>query len=569
MDLQYNDITNFLGRVQQIDNRKVIILVEKNEELLRARVGNLVAIRITSTLEKYSIAIITSIMKASRAPIPEDDSDQDNFAQPDMNIVKATLLGEISCFGDENEFTRSITSLPEIDSKCFVIVGALLGYFMNSLSMQSENENTFRLGEYALSEGAAARIDGNKFFQRHAALVGSTGTGKSWTVASILEKASELRSSNLVVFDLHGEYQNLDYARHLRIPGPDELGKADEHLLFLPYWILNSEELQTMFIDRSEFTAHNQVIAFQDAVIEEKKEFLSKVEKQDVLSSFTIDSPIPFDLRSVFVRLKDINEEMVEGTRGLKQGTFFGQFSRLLTRIRSKVADKRYGFLFQTPPDANKYDSMGNLVTKLMDFSEQNSRIKIIDFSEVPEDILPIIVGLVARVIYQVQFWTQKSDRHPIVFVCDEAHLYISKKEGQNPIERRAVENFEKIAKEGRKYGVALFVISQRPSDVSETILSQCNNIISLRLANSTDQLTVKKFMPESLEGLMDSLPVLDIGEAIIVGDSVLLPSRIRVDKPIQEPLSSTIDIWTEWSKQKNRVDFSKIVENIRKQSRK
>lgn len=146
--------------------------------------------------------------------------------------------------------------------------------------------------------------------------------------------------------------------------------------------------------------------------------------------------------------------------------------------------------------------------------------------------------------------------------------MYLPKKEGRNPVEQRAIENFEKIAKEGRKYGVALLVVSQRPSDVSTTILSQCNNIVALRLTNAGDQATVKRLMPESLQGLMDILPILDIGEALIVGDSVLLPSRIRIRPPTEEPLSATIDFWNEWSKTTQDPDFARIVENMRRQHR-
>ncbi|KVP70521.1 ATP-binding protein [Burkholderia ubonensis] len=138
----------------------------------------------------------------------------------------------------------------------------------------------------------------------------------------------------------------------------------------------------------------------------------------------------------------------------------------------------------------------------------------------------------------------------------------------QDPVEQRAIENFEKIAKEGRKYGVALFVISQRPADVSTTILSQCNNVIALRLTNGDDQNTVKRLMPESLEGLMDTLPILDIGEALVVGDAVLLPSRIRIHAPKENPLSATIDFWDEWSKAPDAPDFAKAVENMRRQNR-
>jgi DNA helicase HerA-like ATPase len=137
---------------------------------------------------------------------------------------------------------------------------------------------------------------------------------------------------------------------------------------------------------------------------------------------------------------------------------------------------------------------MAKTAAKLMDYHISGAQVKVIDFSEIPADILPVIVGLVARLIYQIQFWTDHAKRRPLAFICDEAYLYLPKKEGQNPVELRAIEAFEKIAKEGRKYGVALMIVSQRPSDVSETVLSQCNNVIALRLTNSSDQATVKKF---------------------------------------------------------------------------
>jgi len=212
---------------------------------------------------------------------------------------------------------------------------------------------------------------------------------------------------------------------------------------------------------------------------------------------------------------------------------------------------------------------MARTVTKLMDYSTENAQIKVIDFSEVPSDILPIIVGLVARIIYQVQFWTDHEKRRPLALICDEAHLYLPEKFGKNPIETRAIEAFERIAKEGRKYGVSLVIVSQRPSDVSTTILSQCNNVISLRLTNGADRSTVSKLMPESLESLLEVLPIMDVGEGLVVGDAVLLPSRIRINKPKEEPLSATIDFWTEWMKEAEDPNFEKSIENMRKQRRK
>ena len=192
----------------------------------------------------------------------------------------------------------------------------------------------------------------------------------------------------------------------------------------------------------------------------------------------------------------------------------------------------------------------------------------VIDFSEVPSDVLPVMLGIVARVIYYLQFWMPDEMRHPVALVCDEAHLYLPKDKG-NPNQQRAVENFEKIAKEGRKYGVALLIVSQRPSDVSPTILSQCNNVVALRLTNTGDIASVKSMMPESMTGFMEMLPVLDVGEALAVGDAVLLPSRIRINPPREKPLSATIDFWSEWSRKDIAPKWALAAENMRRQRRK
>ncbi|MHB8339083.1 MAG: ATP-binding protein [Ignavibacteriaceae bacterium] len=562
------DQSHFLGKVREVDTRKVSILVEKNEDLRKAKVSQLVVLKLPGAVEAWLIGVIEKVRKSVAINSEPDEIISDEDEEVVINTVKVTLLGSLYPGQEGMIFSRSLNQVPDIDSDCFVLKDAQLESFMNIISQSSKLENSFEIGRYTIDETATAYIDGNKFFQRHAALLGSTGSGKSWTVATILEKAAQLKSSNVIVFDLHGEYKELSYARHLRIPGPEDLGKKKKDILFLPYWLLNAEEMQAMFIDRSEFSAHNQVMAFQDSVINEKKSFLTKLGKDKVLAAFTIDSPVPFELNNVLNTIKEQNEEMIEGSRGLKQGNFYGQFSRLLTRVRSKLSDKRYGFIFQAPKEEHQYETMSEISANLMDFTKIKSQIKVIDFSEVPTDILPIIVGLVARLIYQVQFWTDREKRHPLVFVCDEAHLYLPKKEGQNPVERRAIESFEKIAKEGRKYGVALLVVSQRPSDVSDTILSQCNNVISLRLTNSEDQATVKKLMPESLESLMDTLPIMDIGEGMVVGDAVLLPSRIKINKPNEKPISTTIDIWSEWSKETPKPDFEKTIENFRRQSR-
>ncbi len=573
----------YLGEVVDVDTRNVSINA-KPEKLRDAHVGKLVAIRAPGTSPEWLISIVTRVIKTtfSDAEIAKKDGKKDKEENaPNIELEKQPLITEINrvkviLIGtyreregvEKNYFTRSILNVPDIDAKCYTLEGKELEKFMNIISEKSMGEHALEIGHYSLEENAAAYLDGNRLFQRHAALLGSTGSGKSWTVAKILEKAARLPSSDLIVFDLHGEYKPLTYAKQLKIAGPDDLDGSDPSVLFLPYWLLNAEELQTMFIDRTEFSAHNQVLVFYDAVIKGKKEILTREAKSQVLKSFTIDSPVPFSLESVIKLIESLNEEMVQGERGLKQGRFFGQFSHLLVRLRSKINDKRYGFLFQVPQVYHEYNSLHRLAENLVGFKGEKNQIKVIDFSEVPADILPVIVGLAARLIYQVQFWMDPKNRQPIALVCDEAHQYLPKRSKTNSSERRTLENFEKIAKEGRKYGIGLFVVSQRPSEVSDTILSQCNNFIILRLTNAEDQAIVRKLLPESLETFADVLPVLEIGEALIVGDSVLLPTKIKISEPAFKPSSATIDFWDEWSDKDKETDILQAVENMRKQSR-
>jgi len=573
----FNDGSYILGNIREVDTRKVTILVNTDKDLRKARVGQLVAVQLSGATECWLIGMIDKVIKAVVAPLPalevqEDEADEiDAFEDIVINTVKITLMGGArwDAIEQKYKFSRSLDHVPEIDSTCYVLKDAHLEEFMRVISECGDGEHSLELGSYKLNENARAYVDGNKLFQRHAALLGSTGSGKSWTVASILERSSKLPSSNLVVFDLHGEYKELSYAKQLRIPGPDEVDTDDDSLLFLPYWLLNSEEIQSLFVDRSEFSAHNQVVIVQDAITEQKKAFLQTNGRSDLLQAFTLDSPIPYSLDNVIGKLRFLNEERIQGAQAGKEknGPFNGEFSRLLVRMASRLQDRRYGFLFNSPDKYNQYGSLSMIAETLMGFGNQKKNIKVIDFSEVPADILPVIIGLVARIIYQVQFWTNPESRRPVAFVCDEAHLYLPRKEG-NPVERRAVEAFEKIAKEGRKYGVALMIVSQRPSDVSATILSQCNNIISLRLTNADDQATVRKLLPESLESLLEALPIMDVGEAMVVGDSVLLPSRIKIDPPTETPLSATIDFWSRWQENVTNTDFALAVENMRRQNR-
>ena len=239
-----------------------------------------------------------------------------------------------------------------------------------------------------------------------------------------------------------------------------------------------------------------------------------------------------------------------------------------MSRLEAKLEDRRYGFMFMPPKAASSYDWLGAQLIKLLQ-SGKGKGIKIIDFSEVPSDVLPVVTGTIARLLYDIQFWMGLKNRTPVTLLCDEAHLYLPVREDADAVQKQALGTFERIAKEGRKYGFSLLVISQRPSDVSRTILSQCNNFLALRLTNETDQNVIRRLMPDSLAGLTSILPLLDIGEALLLGDAVLLPTRIKLDMPNITPDSATRDFWKEWGSTQPDVNaIVAAVESLRSQTR-
>jgi hypothetical protein len=323
----------------------------------------------------------------------------------------------------------------------------------------------------------------------------------------------------------------------------------------------------SLILERGD-NAPNQAARFTHHVYKLKEETLQALGKTEVLASFTVDSPVPYDIKELLERLKAEDEEKVEGARGEKQGPFFGKLTRLIARLRSRIEDRRNGFMFAPPQGAREYEWLNDFAITFLN-SSPTTGIKIVDFSEVPSDILPVVVGVFARLLYDVQFWMKPEARVPITLVCDEAHLYLPVSDEADAIADRALDTFERIAKEGRKYGVSLLVISQRPADVSRTILSQCNNFLALRLSNDQDQAVIRRLMPESMAGVTDVLPLLEIGEALLLGDAVVLPSRVKLDPPAVKPSSATRPFWTEWQQKASEGSaISAGVECLRRQSR-
>ncbi|RVD48609.1 ATPase, partial [Mesorhizobium sp. M8A.F.Ca.ET.023.02.2.1] len=332
--------------------------------------------------------------------------------------------------------------------------------------------------------------------------------------------------------------------------------------------LLNRDEMLSMILDRSDQNAPNQASRFTLHVRTLKGETLEVGKREAVKKTFTVDSPIPYDVRKLAKLLETDNTTKGMGKTGPVKGEWEDKLTRFLSRLEAKLDDRRYGFMFTPPAEAMSYDWLAEQALKLLT-SDGGTGIKVIDFSEVPADVLPVVTGTLARLLYDVQFWMSPKNRTPVTLLCDEAHLYLPVRDDADAVQRQALGTFERIAKEGRKYGFSLLVVSQRPSDVSRTILSQCNNFLALRLTNETDQGVIKRLMPDSLAGLTSILPLLDTGEALLLGDAVLLPTRIKLDAPKIAPDSATRDFWKEWGSVQPKADAIRLaVECLRSQTR-
>jgi DNA helicase HerA-like ATPase len=279
----------------------------------------------------------------------------------------------------------------------------------------------------------------------------------------------------------------------------------------------------------------------------------------------TVDTPVFFSLEELVRVVKAKNSEMVPGATKPRQGEMFGDFDRFLVRLESRMNDVRYDFLLKPKVRINS----GSLVTMLQDFvglGTQKAAVTVIDLSSVPFDVRPTVAAQIGRLAFEFNYWNPKYREFPILLICEEAHAYIPRaNESQFAGSRKSM---ERIAKEGRKYGVGLAVVSQRPHEVSETVLAQCGTFICLRITNPDDQTYVRSLVPESEGDLVSVLAGLGRGEALVLGEAVPLPTRLQFDKPDPTPNSDDIDFYGKWKDGLTDLDVNAIVKRWRSQER-
>lgn len=468
---------------------------------------------------------------------------------------------------------------------------------LEAIYSQSSGGTPLSFGSLAQDEKVRVVLDGDRFFGKHIAVVGSTGSGKSSTVAAILQRAIEpspsqeefklLNNSHIIIFDLHGEYSNA-------FPQARVLGIDD---LVLPYWFMTSEELEELFIESGDNTAYNQLAQFRLAVAK-NKELHSK---ETLNRNFVASGPRYFSMDEVLNYLSNLNAEMIskdgEGLPLLsddtfvenwetdyfkqrfkfapnpragskvKKGSFTGEFDRLLMRLEAKVSDHRLRFLFNEHKGADdgareQKDSVG-ILRNLLGYGDEKTNVTVFDLSGMPFEVVNLVVSLVSRIVFTFSMdykrrWSEGDRELPFLLVLEEAHRYISRHEGtKNESVRRSV---ERIAKEGRKYGTSLMIVSQRPSEISETVFAQCNNFVAMRLTNPSDQNYIRRLLPEDSASIVEELSALERSQAILIGDSLPTPALLKVDEIANVPRSTDVPFLEEWRFDWLEADFNSIL---------
>lgn len=456
-----------------------------------------------------------------------------------------------------------------------------------------EDEKQFIFSSLTRQRSISVPVHGDRFFNKHIAIVGATGSGKSNTVATILQKAKSQKSGNydglnnshIVVFDIHGEYKSAF---------PDA-STIDVNDLVLPYWLLNDEEIETMFLESGDNNNYNQESLLRNIIVTCKS--LGNPTHQKV----QFDSPLKFDLEHLqncfsnlvreaknadnplIIALPDRKEmefsneaEKMEyfcknkidfGARvtgKINRGTYAdGTIDKFVWRIASKINNPRLNFMFG---DKAKDISFNDVLRQILGYEIQGqegskaANITIIDLSGIPFDVLSITVSLITRLLFDYAYYSRRINSGcdtPLLLVYEEAHKY-APKSGLARY-KPSLSAIERIAKEGRKYGVSLLIASQRPSEISETIFSQCSNFLAMRLTNPDDQAYVRRLLPDTLGDLTAGIPALESGEALLIGDATVMPSIVYITKCNPEPSSNDIPYYDIWKQQWKDVQFNKV----------
>lgn len=478
---------------------------------------------------EITLVTMVSALTDTDAEQPLEDEDfLSEIQTPSVKNIECNIIGSV--VGER--FTNSIDRYPTTDVTASLIDSE---EFSGMLQPARETEECFCIGNYS-SYNTPAYINGNKLYQRHSCIVGNTGSGKSETLAKIIEETASATNCNIVIFDIHGEYSSLSYADSIK------MGEVP-----FPIWMLGFSDMVT-----------NLLKVKEDSTVS-----MSALRKAYYCQhpNGNEAKPTIFSFSNMVSYLESLNNEVIttgytkEGAAKTAKGDYNGKLSTVISTMENLLSDKRYSFLFEEPEYSD-----GNYLFKFISrIMGSDKPVKAIDLSGIPHGIAVLIIGAITKLIYNIQI--MQKDARPITLVCDEAHVYIPTDFQLSAAQRRMVEIFENIAKEGRKFGITLMVASQRPSELNKTIMAQCANYIVMKLNNENDKSMMKGVMAEGSSGVIESTTMFSPGDCIVIGDAAPIPLKIHVELAKERPQSRTIDFWTDWQQERKNVDYGELLE--------
>lgn len=520
---------------------------------------------------------------AAAAPIHEQN------AAAGQRWMTITLFGE--ALGEH--FERGVSQYPTVGDEVHLVTQDDLAIIYSSAGAKG----TVTVGHVAAASGIPARMDLGRLVARHLAVVGATGSGKSNSVAVLLNAfaSAAYPSARVVVIDPHGEYGASVGARGRVFKVGADPAKGEQELV-VPFWALPFDELKEIALGGLQPSSE---AAIRDEVLRRKRDAAKALKNPPPDASLTSDSPIPFSIKKLWFDLDDFERQTFEETGGknlckvqkagdpekmisnaypspgLGSAKPFKnpsprQIARPLELMRSRLSDARFRFLFQPGPNLTP-DLAGTIKADLdslvASWVGHDRPITVLDVSGLPPEVLATVVGTLLRVIYDMLFWAGtlavSGRSQPVMIVLEEAHTFL-----QEGSVSSATRSIARIAKEGRKYGVGLTVVTQRPTDLDSSVLSQCGTLISLRLTNSADRAKVQASMHDDLGALASMLPALRTGEGLVMGEAMPIPTRIRFYRAPDKPQGDDPTMPDAWLKPRPGVaEYEAALVNWRRQS--
>lgn len=519
-----------IGRIRNVGSSVATISINKsvirNNQLQLAQIGTILKI---VTSKSIVVAMVGSLKIGS-----EDEEGMSDGCLAQLNIMGEITTNETT---RETKFFRGVRSFPVLGEPVYNMSPAELTLIFNR-----ENEACIEVGRLQQDSSIVAKVRVDDLLSKHFAIIGSTGSGKSCTVALVLQAIlNENPMGHVVLFDPHNEYSR-SFGNRAEV--------IDQDSLDLPLWIFDFVETCELLCSEIEDQAREETEILHDVLLKAKRLYDRSVQNGDTSSQvklddveaelqrsthITLDSPVPYRIRDV---AKLIDHDMGK----LENSSNLAPYKRLKRRIASLMADPRYQFVFKNQASPRPIE---DIVGRIFRLPVNGKPISCLDFSGIPSEALNIVVSVVSRLAFELATWSER--QLPILLVCEEAHRYIPRDKSLGFHSTRRI--IGRIAKEGRKYGVSLAIVSQRPSELEPSTLSQCSTIFSMRLSNELDQNFVRAAVPDGAAELLSFLPSLGTAETMVFGESVNLPMRVILNNLPAEyrPHSSSAqftDLW-------------------------